>query len=228
MLKLKQVLQGRIVLLLLGGIVLGSIPLSMITCEGISLIKQIIIAPRQEREARQIVGAIISSQARYSLAEGRFSNSLRELEIGIITDTENYSYRIYRAINITLNDYLFLASDKTTIKSLKIPEDEMYTLPTKLPRISSNIVMISAQPKKAGLKTYSGFVFSCDLGGSTGTYGCPDDTPLITILYQSEQPLTPSPNTLKISLPLPYCDKEECSREQVPTLEGFRPVKDRN
>ncbi len=152
-------------LLLLGGIVLGSIPFSLIICQGINLINQVIIAPRQEQEARQNVGAIARAQVAYHQENGTLSNSLKELGVGIATDTENYTYRIYRGIRITLNDYLFLALDKTTIKSLKIPEDTletMYNPPTELPRISSYIVMISAQPKKAGLKTWKVLLTTAD------------------------------------------------------------------
>lgn len=228
MLKLKQVLQGHIVLLLLGSIVLGSIPFSLITCQGINLINQVIIVPRQEREARQNVAGIMRGQAAYSLAESRFSNSMKELGVGVGTDTENYSYRIHRGIQITLNDYLFLPSEKTTIKSLKIPEDQIYTPPKKLPKISSDIVMISAQPKKAGLKTYIGFILPCDTSANHGTPDCPDDAPYLMILYESEQPLTPPPSTMKVSLPLAFCDTGECNRKQIPTPEGFRSVSARH
>jgi hypothetical protein len=230
MLKLKQVLQGRIVLLLLGGIVLGSIPFNLITCEEINLIKQIIIAPLQEPEARQNVGTLMMSQSAYRGEYGKFSNSLKKLGVGSATNSKNYSYRIYRGIQTTLNDYLFLNLDKTTIITLKFPEADIFDLPTKLPRISSDIVMIAAQPKKAGFKTYIGFVFSCDMNGQTGTPDCPDDSVGdFRMLYKSEQPFTPPPSRMKVSLPLAYCDnKKGCLREKVPTPEGFRPVEDRN
>ncbi|HEY9613170.1 MAG TPA: hypothetical protein V6C93_27745 [Allocoleopsis sp.] len=84
--------------------------------------------------------------------------------------------------------------------------------------------MISAHPKKAGLRTYIGFVFSWDNGASTGTPDCADESPTFTRVYQSEQPLTEPPRTMKVSLPLAYCDKKECHREKVPTPEGFHLV----
>lgn len=230
MLKLKPVLQGRIVLLLLGGIVLGSIPLSLITCEGLNLVNRVIIAPRQEREAKQNVGTIIRAQLAYGLEQdNKFYSSFQELGISMAISSKNYNYRIYRGIQTTLNKYLFLELEKMTIKSLKIPEEEGFTRPIRLPRISSDIVMITAQPTKPGLQTYIGFVFTCYMQPDIGTPDCPDETVgHFSMLYKSEQPLTPPPSTMEVSLPLAYCNIKGCLREKVPTPEGFRPVEDRN
>jgi type II secretory pathway pseudopilin PulG len=229
MLKLKQVLQGRIVLLLLGGIVLGTIPFSMTACEGVKLSNQVINLFQPEQEAKQNIGAIMRAQSAYRLENGKFSSYLQQLGVGSATNSENYSYRIYRGIQTTLNNYLFLNLDKTTIKTLKFPEDDLFAPFNKLPRISSDIVMITAQPTKAGLKTYIGFVFSCDMDSHTGTADCPDDTAGdFIMLYKSEQPFTPPPSRMKVSLPLAYCDIKGCLREKVPTPEGFRPVEDTN
>lgn len=229
MLRIKQVLQSPIILLLLGGIVLGSIPFSLTACEGINLINRVIIAPRQEGEAMNNIGAIMRAQLAYRLEWQTFSDSIKELGIGYVPNSENYSYRIYTGIQTTLNDYLFLNLDKATIKSLKIPEDEAFTPPKKLPRISSDILMISAQPNKAGLRTYIGFIFTCS-DPTTGGSDCAHESVTFSMLYESEQPLTPPPNRLrlKVSLPFAPCQWRGCLREKVPTPEGFRPVEDSN
>ena len=224
-LRIKQFRQGRIILLLLDSIVLGSIFFSVTACQEVNLINQVLIS-RHEQEGKQNISAMVRYQLAYRLEHGRFSNSIEEL--GLATDTENYSYRIHRGIQTGLNDYQFLALDKATIKYLKISEDESFTSPKKPTRISSDILMISAQPKKVKIKSFVGFIFSC-YDQSTGGTDCLHEPAIFPILYESEQPSTPPPNRMTVSLPLAYCGfKRGCLREKVPTPEGFRPVEDSN
>ena len=229
MLKLKQVLQGRILLLLLSEIVLGSLLFSMTACEAVNLTNRVINPLQQKQEARENLGAIINAQAAYRLEHNKFSNSFKELEITSATESKNYRYRIYRGIQTTLNHYLFQDAEQMKTKSLKLPEEEAFTLPQKLPSISSDILMIAAYPKRDDLKTIVRFIFNCN-DESTGGADCSHESLTFTRLYESEEPSTPPPNELrlKVSLPLAYCERIGCLGEQIPTPEGFRPVEDRN
>jgi hypothetical protein len=133
MFKLKQVLQGRILLLLLGEIVLGSILFSMTACEEVNLTNQGINPLQQEQEFRKNLGTITNAQVAYRLEHNKFSNSFKELEITTVTDSKNYKYRIYRGIQRTLNNYLFLDAEQMKTKSLKLPEEEAFTPPQNSP-----------------------------------------------------------------------------------------------
>lgn len=229
MLKLKKIFQGRILLLLLGEIVLGSLLFSMTACEEINLTNQAINPLQQEQEVRKNFRQITNAQAAYRLEYNKFSNSLKELEIATATESKHYRYRIYRGIQTNLNHYLFQDAEQMKTKSLKLPEVEAFTPPQKLPSISSDILMIAAHPKRDGLKTIVRFIFNCsDL--STGGTDCQHEPLIFTRLYESEQPSTPPPNELrlKVSLPLAYCERIGCLGEQIPTPEGFRLVEDRN
>lgn len=229
MLKLKQVFQGRILLLLLGEIVLGSLLFSMTACEEVNLTNQVINPLQQEQEVRDNFRTISNAQAAYRLEHNKFSNSFKELEITSATDSKNYRYRIYRGIQTTLNHYLFQDAEQMKTKYLKIHEEEAFTPPKKLPRISSDILMIAAYPKRDGLKTIVEFIFNCN-DESTGGTDCQHEPLIFTRFYESEEPSTPPPNELrlKVSLPLAYCKRIGCLGEQIPTPEGFRPVEDRN
>lgn len=226
-LKLKQILKTPIILF-----ILGSICLTPITYGGINIINRLIIIPRHEREARQQIGAISRAEGAYYLEWQNFSDSLsyERLGLGIAPDSENYRYRIYTGIQTTLNDYLFLDFDKATIKSFIISQKLTQKKAPKLPIISPDIVMITAQPRKAGLKTYIAFVFTCSQGGQMGTPDCPDDGLTSGMFYESEQPLTLPPNRLKleVSLPFPPCNRTGCIGEQISTPEGFHPYKKNN
>lgn len=233
MLKLKQIFPGRILLLLLGEIVLGSLLFSMTACEEVNLTNQVINPLQQEQEVRKNFRTIINAQVAYRLENNKFSNSFTELGItpvtdSNVTDSKNYKYRIYRGIQRTLNHYLFLDAEQMKTKPLKLPEEEAFTPPQKLPSISSDILMIAAHPKKDGIKTIVGFIFNCnELSGGTD---CQHEPSIFTRFYESEQPYTPPPNELrlKVSLPLAYCERIGCLGEQIPTPEGFRLVEDQN
>lgn len=223
-LKLKQILKTPIILL-----ILGSICLISLTYLGINLLNRFITTARQEREAMQNIRALMRTQGAYYLEWQNFSDSIEELQIKIAPGSENYRYRIYTAIQTTLNDYLFLNLDKKTIE-LIITKDWTRKKAPKLPTISSDIVMMTAHPRKAGLKTYIAFVFSCSKGYQMGTPDCPDDGLTSGMFYESEQPLNLPPNRLRleVDLPFPPCDRTGCIGEQIPTPEGFHPYKNNN
>ena len=222
--RIKQVRQARIILFL-GSIFGGSIIFSAIAYQGVNLINQALIS-RHEQEGKQNVDSIVKAQHAYSVEHYRFSNSIEEL--GLAIGTENYSYQIHRGIQTDSSNYTFFVLDKAIIKSFKFPEDELFLTPKKLPKISRDILMISGQPKKAGSKTFVGFIFSCE-DPTTGGTDCSHESLTFSMLYESKQPSTPPPNRLKVSLPLAPCGfKRGCLREKVPTPEGFRPVEDSN
>ena len=225
MLKIKQLLKIRIILLFWHSMVLGSILFSLTACQRVNLIDQVLIT-QYEQEAKQNVSEIVRIERAYRLEQNRFSDSVEKLEI--VLDTEKYSYQIHKFIQTDLDKYQLSTLDKETIKSLKINEDESFSPPNKLPRISSDILMISAQPKKTGSKTFVGFIFTC-IDPTTGGTDCEHESVTFSRLYESEQPSTPLPDKLRIYLPLDYCGfKRGCLREKVPTPEGFRPVEDSN
>jgi hypothetical protein len=229
MLRTQQFLQTRIILWLLKGIVLGSMAFSLTACEQVNQIKEMLI-PDQEKKAKQIVSITMGAQKYYRINEGyeKFSDSFEELGIKITPNAEKYSYQIHRGIQIDLNDYQLLTLDKATRQSLKISEQDIWNPAKKFPVISSNVVMISAQPKKAGMKTFLGFVFGC-IDQSTGGSDCEHESLTFSIVYESEIPSIPLPNKLKVSLPLDFCDmKRGCLREKIPPIKGFRLVEDTN
>ncbi len=190
----------------------------------IDLIDMVINELKGARLTKENFLAIERAQRVYHLETGKFTDSFQKLGIGITPNSKKYNYYLNRGIQTSLNDYLFLGLDTTEIEqSLKIPEEESFTPPKKLPRISPDIIMITAQPKKAGLKTYIAFVVSC-MDPSTGGSDCEHESVTFAITYQSEQPLTLPPTRLKVSLPLAYCPQEGCLRRQFPIPEGFHPI----
>lgn len=229
MLKIQESLRSRIILLLLDGLLLGSITFSVTGCQAVNLMNQILFHD-QEQKVKQTIDELLRGQHSYRIEDMdmRFANSVEELGVQITTNPEIYSYQIYRGIQTDLNNYQFLSVDKVPKQSLKILEDESFTSPKKLPQISPDILMISARPKKPGLKTFIGFMFTC-YDASTGGSDCGHESLAFSMLYESEKPSTLPPHIMKVSLPLDFCGlKRGCLREKVPTPEGFRPVEGTN
>lgn len=224
--KLKQVLKFS--LISLNSIILASAIFLLFWHK--KLIYQSMTASYEQQKAMNYLYSIIRAQRAYVLEKQEFSDSFEDLSIEFSRDVKNYTYHIYTGIQTTLNDYLFLNLDKGQIEQLlKIQTEATFISPKQLPRVSSYIVMITAQPKQVGLKTYIGFIFSCD-DPSTGGSDCEHESLTFAMTYQSEQSLTPPPTRLKlkVSLPFAYCAKSGCLHQQVPTPEGFRPIEDNN
>lgn len=222
--KLKQVL--RLSLITLNSIILAGAIFVFFGHQ--HLIYQSFSAPYKQQKAIEFLHLILRLQQAYVLGEQEFADSFEDLSIELYPDVKSYTYHIYTGIQTTFNDYLFLNLDKTQIEQLlKIPTWARFTSPKQLPRVSSDILMITAQPKQFGLKTYIGFIFSCD-DPSTGGSDCGHESLTFAMAYQSEQSLTPPPTRLNVSLPLTYCAKGGCLRQQVPTPEGFRLIEDNN
>jgi hypothetical protein len=193
------------------------------------LIYQAMTAPYEQQKAINYLYLIIRAQRAYVLERQEFSDSFEDLSIEFSTAYfKYYTYHIYTGIQTSVNDYLFLNLDKGQIEQLlKISTEVTFTSPKQLPRVSSDILMITAQPKQVGLRTYIGFIFSCD-DPSTGGSDCEHESLTLAMAYQSEQSLTPPPTQLNVSLPFAYCPTRGCLRQQVPTPEGFRLIKDNN
>lgn len=224
--KLKQVL--KFTLISLNSIILASAIFVIVWYK--NLIYKSIAAPYEQQKAINFLYSIIHLQRAYFLEKPGFFDSFEDLNIKFSPDSQTYTYHIYTGIQTSLNDYLFLNLDKGQIEQLlKIPTEVAFTSPKQLPRVSSDIVMITAQPKQVGLKTYIGFIFSC-YDPSTGGSDCEHEGLTFTMTYQSEQSLTPPPTRLKlkVSLPFAYCAKRGCLHQQVPTPEGFRLIQDNN
>lgn len=96
-------------------------------------------------EAKNYVGSMIRAEQAYQLEKGTFSQSLKDLGIGIQPETENYRYQI-------------------------------------VPQSDQKSVMVTAQAKGAGLKSYTGAVFIIKKGKEATTIAgiCESDTPTTT------------------------------------------------
>ena len=173
------------------------------------------ISPRKkEAEAKEYLGSMNRAQQAYDLEYLNFADSIEKLGVGIKTDTENYSYRIAPGIHIGQNRYRFVFPSSTNkLFQKEKGESKRY-----------EVVMHTALPKKPELKTYVGLVFLGINSSSTNTssiiWVCESATG--SILWESEKPSIPSPNTLTIPSNLDVACGKAPAPGAVPTPQGFR------
>lgn len=176
----------------------------------------------QQAEAKNNIRSMSRAQQVYHLENSSFTNSLKDLGLGISPENENYSYQIMLGIKTGENRYRFVSPDNINGQKDPFPKLNKTVFPPPLLKFDQ-LVMITAQPKKPELKTYIKLIMPC-IDASTGGSDCNHDTVTFAAFYESEKPSIPPPKTLTISLPipLPYCSEPGCLYKAFPTPKGFK------
>lgn len=164
---------------------------------------------KKEAEAKKYIAFMNRAQQNYQLEYSNLADSIEKLGVGIKTETENYSYRIAPGIPIGKNRYRFVfPSSKNKLFQKEKGESEQY-----------EVVMHTALPKKHELKTYVSLVIPAyHCGTKTGSIIWVYETNIVPLVWESEKPFIPSPDTLTIPKLTVGCGTDNT----VPAPQGFR------
>lgn len=172
--------------------------------------------------AKNNIDAMSRAQQAYFLEYQTFANSIEQLGVAIKPETENYCYQIHLGIKTEKNRYQFVYLDNIKGQNSRFLRLNKHVFPPPVFK-SDEVVMLVAQPKKLGLKTYIGLVLRC-MDESTGGFDCNHESLMFSSLFESEYLFVAPPRTLTVSLPLDFCSSPGCLQEAIPTPNGFRPL----
>jgi type II secretory pathway pseudopilin PulG len=96
-----------------------------------------------ESEARTYIGAMVRAQQAYFLEHNKFARNIQDLQIGIKSETENYSYRILPQGNQKRHVMMTASAKKSELKSYT---GVVYIVPSKKEKLTMAAICETANP----------------------------------------------------------------------------------